>query len=270
MRTKRTAGLIGALALTAAVSAGGYAVADVATTNGVAQSLEVEVSPSKKLPKKATKKVDPKAVDLQVAVGVRDNNTPAQKPPPADNVDIKLGKDLTFTTKGLAECAQTSIATANTDTARQTCKKAIVGEGSATATCSANTNPPDIPDVTVTAFNGEPKGKNPVLLLHTFADLGGVQQTQILPGVLVKGSGDFGKVLEVSVPPLAGGACSIVDFETTVGTEFKVKGEKFNYVGATCGDGEMEFGSNFTYVQPNTQGVTSLDPSDVVPCTSKG
>ncbi|MGI8462305.1 MAG: hypothetical protein ACR2OC_11840 [Solirubrobacterales bacterium] len=265
-RIKRTAGLIGALALVVAVSVVGLALADGATQGSVTQTLDATVSPSKKLPKKDTKKVDPKGVKLNVAVGIRDSS--GLKPPPATQVDIDLSKDLTFTTKGLSQCDQNAIATSPTAAAKSTCKKAIVGEGSASATCSGNTNPPDIPDVTVTAFNGKQQGKNPVLLLHTYASLGGTDQIQILPGVLVKSSGDFGKTLKVTVPPLAGGACSIIDFETTVGTTFKSKGETFNYVGATCGNGEMKFGSEFTYVA-NSQGVNTLAPKDTVACTSK-
>jgi hypothetical protein len=267
MRSKRTLGVISTLALAVAVSVAGVATAGSDTENGVTQSMEATVKPNKKLPKKKTKNTKPKGVDMNVSVGI--TAPPGQKPPGAEQVDIDFDKDLFFTTKGLATCDENAIAQANTEAARQACKKAQVGIGSAAATCSGNPTP-DIPDVTVTAFNGKPKGKTPVLLLHTYTLLGGTDTITILPGKLINASGkDFGKRLRVDVPPLAGGACSIVDFETTVGKRFKSKGKKFDYVGAVCSHKEWHFDSEFRFVQPNEFGVSSLSPTHEQKCKAK-
>lgn len=260
MRKMRKTGLFGALTLVAALVVTGIATAGEATENGVTQTADLTVSPTK-LPKKKTKKVDPKDVSLNVAVGI--TAPPGQKPPSANRVELDLDKDLTFNTKGIPTCDANAIATLNNEQAKQECKKAIIGSGTAAATCSGNPTP-DIPDVKVNAFNGEPKGKNPVLLLHTESQLGGNSIITILPGVLKKAGGAFGRTLDVEVPPLAGGACSIVDFETTVG-KGEINKKYSDYVTGTCKDKKLTVDGVFTY-SANPQGVNSLSPSDTQTC----
>jgi hypothetical protein len=265
MRTRMILGA--ALALTLALAIPASSMAGEASQNGVTQSFDVNVSPSKKLPKKASKKTKPKGVAANIAVGVREAT--GQKPPAAERVQLSLDKDLTITSKGLAECDPNAIATANTSSARSICKKSIVGDGDASATCSAAPTP-DIPDVTVTAFNGKKQGGNPTILLHTVASLGGTDQIQILPAVLKKASGkDFGILADIAVPPLAGGACSIVDFQVTLDKQFKKNGTKYDYVSAVCSDKTWEFASLFNYVQPNASNLTSLNPSGEQACSAK-
>ena len=190
---------------------------------------------------------------------------------------LDLDKDLTINAKGVPQCDENAIAMASTDAARDICKKSVVGFGSASATCSASPTP-DIPDVQVTAFNGKKQGKSDVILLHTYANLGGTNQVQILPAVLKKASGkDFGISADIAVPPLAGGACSIVDFQVTLKQKFKTKGKKaikkygkkFDYVTAVCSDKTFEFASNFQYVQPNDYNIASLDPAAEQSCKAK-
>lgn len=263
--------LIGAMALAFSASALG----GEATQNGVTQSFDLTVSPSKKLPKKATKKTAPKGVAANIAVGVREAT--GQKPPAAERVVLDLDKDLTINTDGVPRCDANQIATANTAAARSICKKSVAGVGSATATCSASPTP-DIPDVTVTAFNGLPQGKSPVILLHTVANLGGTDQIQILPAVLKEAPGKkFGVRADIVVPPLAGGACSIVDFQVTLKKEFKSKtkkmkkrfGKKFDYVTAVCSDKSFDFASTFSFVQPNQFNVATLEPGGEQACAAK-
>jgi hypothetical protein len=266
MRSRSALGATGALALAIAISVSGTALAGEATQNGVTQSFEVTVNPNKKLPKKAKKKTKPKGVSATIAVGVREAT--GQKPPSAQQVNLDLDKDLTITSKGLKQCNENTILPLNVDAARSACKKSIVGKGTATATCSANPNP-DIPDVTVTAFNGTKQGKNSVILLHTVANLGGTEQIQILPAVLKKAKGkDYGVRAEIAVPPLAGGACSIVDFSVDLKKSYKTKGKKQNFVGAVCSDKTFDFASEFRYA-PNDFGVSSLNPTAQQACKAK-
>jgi hypothetical protein len=265
MRASSVLGAAAALMLVLALPA--TATAGTDTQNGVTQSFDLTVKPNKKLPKKAKKKAKPKGVSANIAVAV--GTATGQKPPAAENVILDLDKDLAINPKGLARCNPNSIATANVANARSVCKKSIVGTGDATATCSDSPTP-DIPDVTVTAFNGTKQGKRDVILLHTVADLGGTNQIQILPAVLKQAPGKaLGIRADIAVPPLAGGACSIVDFQVTLKKTFKKKGKKNHYVSAVCSDRTWEFASEFRFVQPNAFGVTSLRPGDEQACTQK-
>jgi hypothetical protein len=265
MRKMRKAGLFGALTLVAALAVAGVSMAGEASQSGVTQSADLTVSPTK-LPVKKTKTVDPKDVSLNVDVGIRSDD-PVNKVPSAKEVQLDFDKDLTFNTKGIPTCDENTIATLNNAQAKEACKKAIVGSGTASATCSPSEDPPDIPGVKVNAFNGKPQGGNPVLLLHTDANLGGNSTITILPGVLKKAGGAFGRTLVVTVPPLAGGACSIVDFETTVG-KGEINKKYSNYVAGTCKDKQIDLAGRF-FFNDNPQGVSELDPTDSVPCTQK-
>jgi hypothetical protein len=257
---------VAAVVIAAAVSTGlvsGAALAGEETQSGVTQTFDVTVKPSKKLPKKDTKKVDPKGVSVNIAVGI--SEATQQKPPPAERVLLDLDRDLFITNKGLAECSENEIATATSAAARSVCKKSVVGLGSATATCGAG--PPSIPDVIVTAFNGTPNGKKDVVLLHTYADLGGTAQVQILPAVLKNAPGkEQGIRADIAVPPLAGGACSIVDFQVTLKERYKSKGKTYDFVSAVCSDKKFEHESTFNYTQPNTFNVAQLEPSSEQGC----
>jgi hypothetical protein len=266
MLVKRIIGGGAALAFGLAIAFVPAATAGEDTLNGVTQSFDVAVDPSSKLPKKVTKKQPAKGVAANIAVGVSEVNQ--EKPPAAQQVILDLDKDLFITPKGLAKCSESTITVLTTTAAREACKKSVVGTGDASATCGAG--PPGIPDVDVTAFNGEPSGKNGVIFLHTYADLGGTEQIQILRAVLKDAPGkELGVRADISVPPLAGGACSIVDFQVTLKKKFKKKGKKYDYVSAVCSDKLWEHESTFNFVQPNPFGVATLRPPSEQACKAK-
>jgi hypothetical protein len=260
MRITRKAGLLGALTLVSAVAVAGIASAAKTATgsdsaNNVTQSISAGFQKG----------------ELTTGVEISEQSSPPQKVPAASQADILYGPELKLTNKGLAQCAASSIATANTETARSTCKKSIVGTGTAAATCSPNTNPPDIPNVTVTAFNGNKGGTKRAykpsgsLLLHTYANLGGTDQINVVPGKISKASGEFATRVRFTVPPLAGGACSFLSFDVDVEKSYKFKGDRYNYVSVKCKGGSFDAGGDFVY-NSNPQGVQTLKPRVDAPC----
>ena len=132
-RTKRIAGLVGALSMAAAISVAGFAAADSVEQNGVSQYVELEIKPSK-LPKKATKKKPAKNVSLFTEVGITSDD-PINKVPSATKVVLTYDKDVKFNRKGVPTCDENSVATLNNSQAKSECKSSLVGTGSATATC---------------------------------------------------------------------------------------------------------------------------------------
>jgi hypothetical protein len=250
-RTKRIAGLVGALSVATAISVSGLAAADSVEQNGVSQYVELEIKPSK-LPKKASKKTPAKDVSLFTEVGITSTD-PINKVPSANKVVLTYDKDLKFNRKGVPTCDQNSVATLNNEQAKAQCKKSLVGTGDASATCSPNENPPDIPGVKVAAFN-TPEG----ILLHSDANLGGNSTITLIPGVLK------GNEITFTVPPLAGGACSIVTFGATLG-KGQINKKYSDYITGTCKDKQLTVDGVFTY-NANPQGVNSLSPSDTQTC----
>lgn len=253
-RTKRIAGLVGALSVATAISVSGLAAADSVEQNGVSQYVELEIKPSK-LPKKATKKNPAKDVSLFTEVGI-ESDDPVNKPPSANKVVLTYDKDIKFNRKGVPTCDENSVATLNNAQAKSECKKSLVGTGSATATCGPSENPPDIGDVKVAAFN-----TSQGILLHSDANLGGTSTITLIPGALK------GNEITFTVPPLAGGACSIVTFGATLG-KGEVNKKYSDYIASTCKDKKLTVDGVFTY-NANPQGVSSLSPSDTQTCKQK-
>ena len=231
-----------------------FAAADSVEQNGVTQSVEYEISPSK-LPKKATKKKPAKDVSLFTEVAISSTD-PVNKVPSATKVVLTYGKDVKFNRKGVPTCDPNAVGTLNNAQAKSECKSSLVGTGDATATCGPSEDPPDIPGVKVAAFN-----TSSGILLHSDADLGGTSTITLIPGDLK------GNEITFTVPPLAGGACSIVTFGATLG-KGQINKKYSDYITSTCKYGELTVDGVFTYAS-NPQGVSSLAPSDSYACTGK-
>jgi hypothetical protein len=233
MRTRTI--LCGALATVVAVAA----VPAVASAAVIKQTIGGAASPSKvsNSPKLA------KPVSLRV-----DTDTAYDAYPPSSyssSVNVDFDNDFVFNTKGIPTCTAT-LTNTTTEQALAACGAAKVGAGSATINgAGAFANLAGV----VTAFNGAPQGGLPVILLHARVS-GALNTTSVLVGVLKPSplGGDYGKRLEVTVPPLAGGQAVITHFDTTVSRpltvkkKIKVKGKKktvkvkSGYVTASCRD----------------------------------
>lgn len=151
---------------------------------------------------------------------------------PANRVRISIDDDIKLDTKGLAQCTKAKLENTTTEEAKAKCGKALVGAGKATAFIGGN---PDAPvAVEGTEFNGPPKGGKPTLLVHARTPSLGF--TTILEGVYKPASGDFGYVLDVSVPPLPFGT-AISSFQAKVQKSYSAGGKKHNYISARCHDG---------------------------------
>ena len=151
---------------------------------------------------------------------------------PANRVRISIDDDIKLDTKGLAQCTKAKLEGTTTEQAKSKCGKALVGGGKAVAFIGGN---PDAPvAVEGTTFNGPPKGGRPTLLVHARTPSLGF--TTILEGVYKPASGDFGYILDVSVPPLPFGT-AISSFQQKVHKTFSAGGKKHNYIAARCHDG---------------------------------
>lgn len=186
------------------------------------------------LPAKQKKRVfGPASINVVTETGSDDGGTIA----PATRARVFFDDDLRFFTRGLAQCRTSQIEDTTTAQARSgPCKASQVGKGTAEAAIAGNPN--NRVPVVVTAFNGRPQGNKPVLLLHSRTDALGL--TIILEGVLKNATGDFGKVLDVDVPPLAANS-ALTKFQTRVQKSFNFRGQRRHYVSARCFDNNRKW-----------------------------
>lgn len=256
MRRKR-AYLVGALALALAVSVAGIGGAAAGDT---IQTFKAKVKPNK-LPKKKRKGVALTVKTTVAKEGADGQPDPDVVPAKAKKVKIDFDDDLKFTTKGLAKC-KANISALTAEQARQACKKAQVSKNKGTKGEAKLPNPNGgvitLP-AKVTAFNGPPRGKKPVILLHTDAAGGAV--INVLTGVLKKSRAgkDFGKRLDVAVPPLGGGAAAISVFKVKVKKTYRSRGKKRKYISARCKDKNRKLNSKalFKYTDAPKETVKS-------------
>lgn len=162
----------------------------------------------------------------------------------ASRAQLKFDDDIKFTAQGLPTCKESQIQGTTTQQAIQACGKTQVGKGAATAAVGGDPNAPV--QTVVTAFNGQPKGGKPVLLLHTRSQALGL--TTILVGVLKNASGIYGKELDVSIDPLPFGT-ALTRFQTKVQKSFRVAGKNRSYVSARCFDNNKtwNYAGKFTF-----------------------
>jgi hypothetical protein len=250
------------------------ATAGTDTENGVTQSLEVTPSKTKVLKKPK----NDQGTNIKLNTDVEIDTADSGQPPAANLVKIGFANQpasaatravkgpakagFIFNDTGIPQCNPSKVEDKSIAEATAACKKSKVGSGSSIAAC--NLPPPlngEFPGQVV-AFNGKHKGKNKTIILHANTDLPTGPVALTLIGTL-----DKQNVLTVPVEPLGGGACSIKQFETTVGKTTKVDGEKEYYVSAVCPKGNWHNTGEFNF-NSNSYGVTRLDPVDDIACTA--
>ena len=225
--------LVFALSLVVALASVGVAAAAVNT-----QTIEGTVTP-KKLP--ASGKAAP--IKLKVDVSSTNSGNPNSVPNATTRARVDFDKDIKYQQKGYPTCDTSSFSSAtSTAGAKQECGDALIGSGGGLIKVPTAAGAPPV-EVTadVTVFNGKGKG----IILFTSNSLSGAT---VLPGKIKKSDagGPYGVMLDVPVPPLAGGAAVIQQFDATVKKVYNSGGKRRSILSSTCKDKKIKFQARFT------------------------
>lgn len=238
MRKRLTYVLIGAAI--AALGLVASAAAVLTAPDGNTQELAVAIKPTK-LYKKT-----PTPVTLEVLTKTGTTTEPLGKPVPVTEAVIDFAKGTAIQSKGYPTCDISQIEGTTSEVANEVCKKAKIGSGHATVLLPSAKGV-SAEQAVVSAFNGKPQGKNPVVLLHTFG-LSPVQVSQVLVGTVTNYNKEgYGPRLTVPVPLLAGGTGALTEFQTTIFKKYKYKGKTVSYVTATCPSKKLKARGKFTF-----------------------
>jgi hypothetical protein len=223
--------------------------------DGNTQSIEASVAPSSLYKKTAS----PTALNVEVKTGKSDGGVPS----PAVHDVIDFDQNLALATKGLPTCSATQLQNTTTEAAELACGKAKIGSGSATTLLPLSvlyTEP-----TKVTAFNGAPQGGKPVVLLHAYGT-SPIQTTLVLVGTVSSyGKEGYGPRLDVTIPPIAGGAGVITDFKVKIQKSWTYKGKKMSFVNAKCpASKKLKYRGAFTYADG-----TTINADTTQSCTPK-
>ena len=250
--------LIASLAALAAIAipvSAALAGETVTGPDGNTQSIEASVSPKALYKKKAS----PAALNVEVKTGKADGGVPS----PAVHDVIDFDQNLSLATKGLPTCTAGQLQNTTTEAAELACGKAKIGSGSAITLLPLSvlyTEP-----TKVTAFNGAPQGGKPVVLLHAYGT-SPIQTTLVLVGTVSNlGKEGYGPRLDVTIPPIAGGAGVITDFKVKIQKSWTYKGKKMSFVNAKCpASRKLKYRGAFTYSDG-----TTINASTTQSCTPK-
>ncbi len=225
--------LIWALGLVLALASVGIASAAPNT-----QTIDGTITP-KKLPKKGAGK----PIKLKVDVASTNSGNANNVPNPTVRARVDFDKDVSYQQKGFPTCDTSGFGAATTtEQAKSDCSDAVIGSGSSAIQVPTATGaPPLAVTAVVTVFNGKGKG----IILFTYNSLSG---GTILNGKIKNSDsgGPYGLMLDVDVPPLAGGTAVIQQFDATVKKTYNSGGKKRSILSSTCKDKKLKFQARFT------------------------
>ncbi len=182
---------------------------------------------------KTTPKFDKKkfkSTSLNFGTTIADADNPAGMPPKATNAEITFSKqDVKFDTNAAPKCDPNAIENTTHEGAVAACGKAGIGGGTAVAALPFGVGGArqDF-EADIHAFNrADTKG----VLLHSRVDSLGT--TVVLKGAL------SGTKLSIEIPPLAGGAGAIGDFNVTI--------DRKGYALGRCKTKHIDYSGTFTF-----------------------
>jgi len=234
------------VAIVASVAVAGPAGKPVSSPDGNSQAIGAVLSPKRLYQKKLT----PAA--LEVTTKLSTTSAANGVPVPTTDVRIDFDKNASVFTKGVPTCKSGKLQNVSTEIAKRECKSAIIGKGTARALLPVGNTVFTVKQ-TVTAFNGVPKGKKPVILLHTYGTTP-VQTTLVLTATVKNYyKQGYGPRLDVKVPLIANGAGALTYFNVKVQKNYKYRGKKRSYISAKCPKNKkLKVRSVFTFLDKET------------------
>lgn len=193
--------------------------------SAVQHTVKAKVAPAKQ------KKRAYGAASLNFTTASTCTESPSCTLNPANRVRVYIDDDLKLNSRGLAKCNPDSLENTTTAQARAMCRSSMVGKGSSVAYIAGRKDAQATG--TGTGFNGPRRGGRPTLIVHNFVPALG--RTVVLVGLLKPGTGDFGTILDVNVPPLQFNT-ALASFQLKIQRSFRFKGKTRHYVAARCFD----------------------------------
>jgi len=166
-------------------------------------------------------------------------------PPPLQQLVLDFDRDGRLSTTGIPICQPSQLQEVTPQEARRRCPGAIVGTGRVNAMIDVGGQavPASSP---ITLFNGPRLEGKPTVILHARTTVPAVQNFVITIPIEKRG-GEFRYRATVDLPPIAGGAGSLVHLDAAVGKRYRLGGKQRSYVAARCGDGVLRTRGRFTF-----------------------
>jgi hypothetical protein len=202
-------------------------------------------------------------ITLSLSGGIA--TTDGSQPPAAKTVTIDFDKHGTINAKGLPVCKQGKLEAQTTAAAKKACPKAIVGTGKTTVRVAFPEQKPFESAGPLVLFNGGVKGGVTTMFIHAYVNV--PAPTALVTIVKIKKihSGKFGTQSVATIPTIAGGSGSLIDYALTIHRTFTSGGKKQAYLVAECATGKL-----FAHGTVAFENGTQVSGTVVRPCTPAG
>lgn len=153
-------------------------------------------------------------------------------PPALKEFNVETDKNGAIEVKGLPVCTASKLQSQDTKHAEAICKSAIIGSGQAKAEIAFPEQAPIPATSKIIAFNGGFKGGVTTLYIHAYLTV--PTPAAIVTTVKIKKihAGRYGLKAVSTIPKIAGGSGSVVDFNLTI--------NKKGVLLAKCPDGKLQ------------------------------
>lgn len=186
-------------------------------------------------------------------------------PPALREFIVETDKNGAINAKGLPTCSAAKLNSQNTANAIKACPDAIVGEGKTDVEIEFAEQPPIVAKSKLVAFNGGVKGGVTTVYIHAFLEVPVPAAVVTTVKVTKVKNGRYGTKSVATIPVIAGGAGSPINFELNIDRKFTYKGKKQSYLLAKCPDGHLNAKGTGVFSDG-----TRLTGSVVRSCTPKG
>jgi hypothetical protein len=207
------------LALVASIAQG-----EVSQKEGVRVSVQGKLAPTS-LPRLGTA---PVSVSLGGQIGT---NNPAG-PPQLQTLRVAINREGRLSLRGIPLCRLGHISPSTDSEALAACGSSLVGEGSFSANVKLPEQSPFPSEGKVLAFNGRLRGK-PAIFAHIYGTKP-VPTSYVLPFLIEPGKGQFGTVLEASLPRVTGEWGFVTGISITLDRRYTYRGKPHSFLSAGC------------------------------------
>src|SRR5215218_8372464 len=245
--------------------AAGAVLASIAVTNALAKPHVIRagnlflkddggIFPSR-LPRHAQ---TPISARIDAEIGTVDGT----HPPAVKNLDIDFDRSIRIDAVGLPSCREDQLVARSTADAKRACPDAIVGSGEGVVEVAFPEQRPIVAKGPIFLFNGGVHAGTTLLYVHTYVDV--PAPTAVIATVKITriDRGHYGIHTVTQVPPITGGAGSVIRFKLSIGRRFTYKGSKKSYLTASCPTGIYYTEGDILFADGNT-----LRGTHLLPCT---
>lgn len=258
-----------ALSLVGILAVGTAAIASAAQTTIRAGNLVLtfggNVQP-KKLPKR---NFAPVALNVFGRIATTDGTHPSA----FRETTVLIDRNGRIDARGAPVCRAGQLQSRTTAAARRVCGRAQVGGGVANVQISFPEQSPIPVRSPLSIFNGGTRGNTTTMFIHSFITIPVPAAIVTTLKIQKVRQGRFGYRVVASVPRIAGGSGSVLNYRFTVAKKFfRFRGKRHPYLSARCPDGRFQakvLNARFRNEanEPGVAAQTVLRGGLVVPCT---